>query len=85
MITGFLLWILYQFFSLVIYVFPNFGGLPTQMTDALNAMQTYLQKANSILPVDTMLVVIGIALTFEAAVLTFRLTNYIVNKVRGSG
>jgi len=69
----------------VLFVFPNYGGLPSQIVSALDTLQGYLQKANTIVPVDTLLTILALVFTFEAAILTFKFVNFILKKVRGSG
>jgi len=85
MILDLLLNILYYLLSAVLIIFPNYNGLPTQIISALDTVQIYLQKANSFLPMDTLMIILGLIFTFEAAILTFKLVNYVLNKVRGSG
>jgi len=74
-------WVVQFFISLL----PNSGELPDGITNAFSTFASYWNMANSILPMNTFFSIIVLGLAFEAGYLTFKLINFVVNKVRGSG
>lgn len=85
MIFQFLINIVFDIINAVISVLPDPDELPGGISSAFNTIATYFHKANAILPVDTMFTIIGLILSVEAGVLLFKLSNWVINKVRGSG
>ncbi len=76
-----------------IFVFV-FGGLlsllpttaiPANVDSAFATFASFFHKANAIFPMDTTFAIIGLTLTIETGILTFKVANYIINKIRGSG
>lgn len=76
------------FFSIVeflIGLLPDPDTLPSGIGTAFSSIGTYLRKANAILPVDTMITIMGLTLAVEGGILAFIVLNWIYNKIRGSG
>lgn len=77
--------ILYVLLLGMFALLPSSDGLPT---DVSTAFATLLQQAYAweyILPLDTLLTVAGLAVSFHFAIFVFKLFNWVLNKVRGSG
>lgn len=85
MITELLLIMFNNLLRFTISLFPNAQTLPTEITSALVTFDSYFDKINSFLPLDTLFVIISLILTFEAGILTFKILNWVLNKLRGSG
>ncbi len=60
-------------------------AIPTNVDSAFTTFATFFHKANAIFPMDTVFAIISITLTIETGILTFKVANYIINKIRGSG
>ncbi len=71
--------------DLLIDLFPSPSSLPSGINDAFTLLGQYFQKANAILPVDTMITILGLILTLESGILAFKIANWVINKFRGSG
>lgn len=84
MITESLFKILYFIVGFFVNLLPN-GEDSEFLSDALSFFTPTLSKLNSIFPVDTLIYCISIFLTVEAGILTFKIMNWLFNKVRGSG
>lgn len=84
MLIEFLLNVFEAVFSRILSILPT-GSLPSEVSSAFTTIATYFQKANAILPVDTLFTLIGLTLTIEFSIVLFNLANYVINKIRGSG
>lgn len=85
MIANILLGAFHGFILLLIGLLPPYIGLPSGVEIALANVGTYLQKANSIFPIDQLISAVGIIFSFETALLLFKFLNFIMKKIRGSG
>jgi len=82
MITSFLLSVLYQFLSFFIGLLPSVD-FPTAITTAISTIWYYLNAVSFLLPVSTILTVLGLAITFHLAILGWRLAHLIGGYIRG--
>lgn len=71
--------------DLLIDLFPSPSSLPSGINSAFELLGGYFKKANAILPVDTMVTIFSLILTLEAGILAFKISNWVINKFRGSG
>lgn len=85
MILGILLIILYSVFSFVIGIFPSWAGWPSAMENTITTVGASLATLNKIIPIDTLLAILGIMFLLEFGYQTYRAINWILNKLRGSG
>jgi len=85
MITNLLIGIFYFVLSTLFLAFPKFTTFPSVLETPIQNITGYLQKANSIFPVTTLLQATSFILVFEAGVLTFKFVNFAIKKLRGSG
>jgi hypothetical protein len=85
MITSALLHLLFIFLGTIISMFPEYSGMPVAFDSAISTITPYLNYLNNFIPVDTFWEVLNIAFVFYSALLSFKLLNWVVNKVRGSG
>lgn len=85
MITNILLLILNTFLYFIIDLFPDFTGLPTGISTTFTTIQTYFGYLNKLFPIDTLISALAILLTFDIALVSYKIFNWIVKKVRGSG
>jgi len=82
MITGFLLQIFYSLLYYFAAILPTVA-FPTAITEAIQAIWYYINAVSFLLPVSTILTVLGLAMVFHSAILLWRLANYIAGYVRG--
>jgi hypothetical protein len=61
------------------------GEPPIQIQNSLDFLSTSFSQANQFIPMDTALTILGLILTYEAAILSFKFVNFALNKFRGSG
>jgi hypothetical protein len=85
MISSILLIIFYSFLSFVIGFFPSWDGWPTAMEDTITTLGVNLGILNKIFPIDTILTILGIMFLLEFGYQNYRIINWILNKIRGSG
>lgn len=82
MITGF-------FLSVGLAVLQFFVGLlpvsafPSSITAAIQTVWYYINAVSFLLPVDTLLTVLGLAMLFHGTLLTWRFANLIGGYLRG--
>lgn len=80
--------ILYIFFTFLIYVFsllPPMTNIPVAFDESLNFLVPFFNQANSIFPISTVFTIFLLFLTIESVLLIYKVFNWIVNKLRGSG
>jgi len=58
-------------------------SLPTDITSGITTAGGYLHALNVVLPVDTMLTILGVSLAFELAYLTFKVIMWVLAKIPG--
>jgi len=82
MITGFLLQI---FYSLLYFFAARLPAIafPAAITGAIQTIWYYINAVSFLLPVSTILIVLGLAMVFHSVILVWRLGNYIAGYVRG--
>jgi hypothetical protein len=85
MITNALLWIFFTFLASVVSLFPLYSGMPVSFDSALSTITPYLNYINNFFPVDTLWSVLSYLFIFYTGLLSFKILNWIINKVRGSG
>lgn len=85
MITDLLLIMFRSILDAMIFLLPNASGLPTEISSAVVSFAPYFSKANSFLPVSTVFSIMALVLVFESGILLFKILNWILNKLRGSG
>jgi hypothetical protein len=84
MITGWLLKLIGIVILWVISLLPDVGtGLPTGISDAITAVAGYINAFSFFFPFATLFEVVGVALTFEVAVLLWRMFNWTIKRVKG--
>jgi hypothetical protein len=77
--------------SLFVFVFGGLLSLlptvsiPSNVNDAFTTFATFFHKANAVFPMSTVFTIIGLTLAIESGILLFKIANYIINKIRGSG
>lgn len=82
MITGFFLQIFYGFLSFFVALLPT-TGFPVDISSAIATVWGYVNALSFLLPVTTLLTVLGLAMTFHGAVLLWRLIHMVASYVRG--
>jgi len=87
MITNLFIGIVKGIVTFLVNLLPNYDTLPypSAIDSAFDFLATAFQKANVLFPVDVVLIQLGILLTIGGAVLIFKASNFVVNKVRGAG
>ena len=58
-------------------------SLPTEITTAITSASGYYHSLNAILPIDTMLQILGVSLTFEGLYLLYKLIMWVIKKIPG--
>lgn len=81
MITNALLGVATFIIGLVIAIFPNSTGVPTEITDAVETFGGYITIIDAIVPMDTLGYIVGLVISFELLVFSFRGLRYIVKHI----
>jgi len=86
MITGILLTILYTFLTYILGLFPTFSGLPEGIDTAFSSLGTILGYINNTgWPMSATLSAVAVIIGYDVIKLLFKLSNWVINKIRGSG
>lgn len=85
MITSAIIGIILDFMTFIFNLLPDSQDLPSNISSSLSLFSSYFSQANTLFPVSTMFQILSLGLTFEAVILLFKLTNFLLNKIRGSG
>jgi len=81
MITEFLLSIPGYLLQAVISLLPTGEGVPIEWTSAVYSIWAYINEFSFIVPVNTLLWALGIALTFHLSIFGFRAVHWIITKI----
>jgi hypothetical protein len=83
MITSFIITLLYYAINLLLSPISLLGDvvLNTNFTTTLTTAGGYLSSLNNFLPVDTMITILGISLTFELAYITYKVIMWVIKKI----
>lgn len=77
-IAGFIL-------SLIIGVLPTGNGFPPQVAEAFTALGGYVQILNTLLPIPTMAWALGILISVDVAVFSFKTFKWILSHIPAVG
>lgn len=80
--------ILYIFLLLLLEIFdllPAMETVPSNFDSAITTIVPIFSQLNSIIPVSTVITIFLLYLTIEGGLLVFKIFNWIINKLRGSG
>jgi len=72
MITSGLIYIASLTLSLILAIFPESTGLPTEFTDAITTISGYVGILDPLVPITTLATAVGIVLLYEATIFGFR-------------
>lgn len=82
MITSALLYIIYGFVYVVtspLRLLPN-ASLPADLTAAITAINGYITALNPVLPISTILTVVGFVLSIEAFIFTYKVIMWVLKR-----
>jgi len=82
MITGFFLQILLAVANFVVGLLPVYD-LPAAVSSAISTAWGYMNALSFLLPMNTLLTVLGIAMVFHVSLLVWRLLHLIGGYLRG--
>jgi len=83
MITTLLLYILLTILKGLLLPFTLLAdaSLPSAFTSAMTSASTYISAFNDFLPVGTLLTILGLVLTIEIFINSFKLINWAIKKI----
>jgi len=84
-ITEFLLSLVFGLVWGMLGVLPEYTFLPAAARSAIEGLEQYFGYANVLFPVDTLFTIAAIIFGIEGALLTFKLGNWLFDKIRGAG
>jgi len=84
MITGAVISIFTWFVTSMIGLLPVSTGLPDDFGASLTLVLDYAKSYGFIFPMQTLIEVAILAVTFHTGILGFKLVNWIIGKLRGS-
>jgi hypothetical protein len=85
MITNAILYILYGFIFLItaaIQLFPDVS-LPAAINDTIASVGSNLALLNQVIPVSTIITILGVILAIESAIFIYKGIRWIYNKIPG--
>lgn len=86
MITQFVLNIFVSIINFFIGLLPNVTSLPDSFNDFINFIISFFGNMVYIFPpFEAVYTILGIIITIEISILTWKSFDYIYNKIRGSG
>lgn len=62
-------------------ILPTGGGIPIEYTQGVYTVWSDINAFSFIVPVQTLLTVLGLALAFHLAILTFKIVNWLITKI----
>lgn len=86
MITAFILNLFFGFLNFLFSFLPNITTIPETFTDMINYASSFIGNLAWVFPpIATMLTIFGLIISIEIAIAIWKVSDYIYNKVRGSG
>ena len=81
-LTG-ILNLVFMFLTILLSPLTLFGDvtLPSSFATAITNTSGYYNSLNAILPVDTMLTILGLSLAIEGAYLTYKIIMWVIAKI----
>jgi uncharacterized membrane protein YozB (DUF420 family) len=83
MIIGIIIDIFTSIVNFFVGLLPT-TGFPESVTSGITGLVQSAYGFNNIFPVDTLLIVLGLALTFEAIILGWNGSKYVIQLIRGN-
>jgi len=83
MITTILLYIIFGLIKVLLIPFtllPN-ASLPVDFSNAIVSASNYISAFNDFIPVNTILIILGLVLTIELFINIFKLINWTIKKI----
>lgn len=81
MIIGFILSLPAYLIGMIIGLLPSGASMPTEWIESVYAIWRYIEAFAFIVPVSTLLTVLGLALTFHMAIFGFKIFHWIITKI----
>lgn len=67
--------------GLILQVFPNSSGIPQEGLNAIAIFSGYVGMFNPIIPIPTMLTIIGLVIAFEILIFGFETIRFILSYI----
>jgi len=77
--------VLNEILNLLASILPSSSGLPSNVQTGITTFLNYLNGINYVFPVDSILTIMGLFITFEIALFLITLIRFVANMIRGSG
>lgn len=72
--------------NFLLSLLPNIDSLPEGFNTAMNSIANIVSNWVYVVPIlDDLLIIFGMVITIEISLFTFKILNWIYNKLRGSG
>ena len=85
MLSEFLIGIIIGLVNFFLFFIPNFNGFNIEQNSAIESWIGYLKQANTIFPIDTLLVVLSLAIGIELIILGWRTIEWALSKIWPTG
>lgn len=85
MITGWIINAIYILFYNLLVFLPDSTGLNSNITSAITTVASNAHSIDGLFPVYTLIEILKLVVIFEIGVSSFKIINWVLNKVRGSG
>jgi len=81
MIFNFLISIPAYLLQALISLLPSGGSIPTEWVESIHLIWGYVNSFSFLVPVQTLLWAVGIAMVFHVSILGFKLFHWIITKI----
>jgi len=85
MITTLFYYTLSGVIAALIAILPDAAALNSNIGGAISTLNGAISLLGWLLPFDTLFEVLGAAITVEVAIFTYKIVNWFIKKIRGSG
>jgi hypothetical protein len=85
MLANFWLLFVANIIKVFIIALPDYSGMPPEIDAAITSIKGGINAIGFVLPFDTLFQIVAIVLTIEGAMFAFVWSNWLYNKLRGSG
>jgi len=84
MITEGIITMFYYFVHLIVLALPNSQGLPANVSNGITYFYDYAYQWNYIFPLNATVIIFGLFVAFESAILLFQSFKWLIHLVRGN-
>jgi len=81
MITTSFIYLASYLISLIVGIFPSSAGFPSEVINAVSSLSGYVGMMNPLIPIPTIVQIIGLVITLELSIFGFKTFKWILSHV----